>query len=183
MTRKTGLVEWKVIAELMRDSRKSDRELSRKVNVSQPTVSRIRHKLENEGYIKHYTITPDFRKLGYTVAAMTFVKFKGGVNAKQAEEFRQHAEKGFADPSFAPNIILFERGLGFGYTGIVVSFHEDYSSFTKFLSRMRQNPALDQDIKPFLVDLDDDVHYRSLTYVPLSHDFLARHQKESETSV
>jgi len=183
MTRKTGLVEWKLIAELIRDSRKSDRELSRKVGVSQPTVSRIRHKLEKEGYIKQYTITPDFRKLGYTVAALTFMRFKGGFNAKQTDELRKRAEQSFADQSFAPNVVLFERGLGFGYTGIVVSFHEDYSSFTQSLNRMRQNPAVDQDIKPFLIDLDDDVHYRSLTFVPLSHEFLARHKKESERSV
>lgn len=183
MTRRNGQVEWKLIAELMKDSRKSDRELSRMVNVSQPTVSRIRHKLEGEGYIRQYTIAPDFRKLGYTVAAMTFLKFKSGINTKQVDEFRKKAEEGFADPSFAPNIILFERGLGFGYTGVVVSFHEDYSSFTKFLNRMRQNPAVDPDIKPFLVDLDDDVHYRSFTFVPLSHDFLARCKKEPEASV
>jgi DNA-binding Lrp family transcriptional regulator len=183
MAGKMGLVEWKLIAELMKDSRKSDRALSKKVNVSQPTVSRIRHKLEKEGYIKQYTITPDFRKLGYTVAAITFVRYKGGLHTKQADELRKRAEQGFADPSFASNVILFERGLGFGYTGILVSFHEDYSSFTKFLNSMRQYPVLDQDIKTFLVDLNDEVHYRSLTFVPLSQDLLERRKKESETPV
>jgi len=56
-------VEWKLISELMKDSRRSDRELAQAIGVSQPTVSRTIKKLEKEGYIKEYTIIPDFHKL------------------------------------------------------------------------------------------------------------------------
>ncbi len=175
MTRKMGKVEWRLIAELLKDCRKSDRELSKKLKVSQPTISRMRHKLENEGYINRYTITPDFRKLGFTIAALTFVRYRGGLDLKKADEMRKRAEERFAEASFASNVILFERGLGFGYTGILVSFHEDYSSFTEFLKVVKQFTVLDTDLKTFLIDLNDNVHYRSLTFDPLSHYLLKKH--------
>jgi DNA-binding Lrp family transcriptional regulator len=39
----------KLLAELLNDSRKSDRELAKAIGVSQPTVTRTRLKLEKEG--------------------------------------------------------------------------------------------------------------------------------------
>ena len=174
MAKKMNQVEWKLIAELFKDSRNSDRELSKRLGVSQPTVSRMRHKLEKEDYLRGYTIMPDFRKLGFNLAALSFVKYKSGLNSKQTEEMRKQAAQRFKDLTFAPNVILFERGLGFGYTGILVSFHEDYSSFAEFLKRIRRLTVLDQDIKTFLIDLNDDVHYRSLSFVPLAQCILNR---------
>ena len=66
----------KLLAELMKNSKTSDRELATKLGVSQPTVSRIRAKLEREGYIKEYTLVPDFHKLGFEIMAVTLVKLK-----------------------------------------------------------------------------------------------------------
>jgi DNA-binding Lrp family transcriptional regulator len=45
-------VELRLISELMKNSRKSDRELARTIGTSQPTVTRTRNRLEKEGYIK-----------------------------------------------------------------------------------------------------------------------------------
>lgn len=39
-------VELRLAAELMKNSRRSDRELAKALKVSQPTVSRMRNKLE-----------------------------------------------------------------------------------------------------------------------------------------
>jgi DNA-binding Lrp family transcriptional regulator len=69
-------VEVRLLAALMNDSRKSDRELAKAIGVSQPTVTRTRLKLEKEGYIREYTIIPDFLKLGYSICVFTFAKFK-----------------------------------------------------------------------------------------------------------
>ena len=38
-------VEWKLISELIKNSRKSDRALAKAIGASQPTVSRLRSKL------------------------------------------------------------------------------------------------------------------------------------------
>ena len=39
-------VELRLISELIKDSRRSDRELAKAIGVSQPTVSRVRVRLE-----------------------------------------------------------------------------------------------------------------------------------------
>jgi DNA-binding Lrp family transcriptional regulator len=58
-------VELRLISELMKNSRRSDRELGKVLGISQPTVSRMIKKLEKEGVIKEYNMMPDFAKLGY----------------------------------------------------------------------------------------------------------------------
>jgi DNA-binding Lrp family transcriptional regulator len=56
----------------MKNSRKSDRQLARAIGTSQPTVTRIRSRLEKEGYIKEYTMIPDFGKLGLSPSGSDF---------------------------------------------------------------------------------------------------------------
>jgi DNA-binding Lrp family transcriptional regulator len=55
-TAKMKGVEVRIIAELMKNCRRSDRELAQAIGVSQPTVSRTIERLEREGVIKrvHY---------------------------------------------------------------------------------------------------------------------------------
>jgi DNA-binding Lrp family transcriptional regulator len=83
-------VELKLISELMKNSRRSYRELAKAVGVSQPTVSRTLKKLEKEGYIKEYTMIPDFLKLGYQIMGVTLIKRSEPADKdKCAERYRQ----------------------------------------------------------------------------------------------
>jgi len=61
----------KLISELIKNSRRSDREIAKTIGVSQPTVSRLIKKLEKERLLD-YTSTPDLRKLGFEILAFTF---------------------------------------------------------------------------------------------------------------
>ena len=65
----------KLLGELLKNSKQSDRELAKTLNVSQPTISRARHKLEKSGMIKDYTIVPDFKKMGFGLLVITLPKF------------------------------------------------------------------------------------------------------------
>ena len=65
--------------ELLKNSKESDRKLARKLGVSQPTITRTRNKLEREGFIRSYTIFPNWRKLGFEILALTFVKMDPAV--------------------------------------------------------------------------------------------------------
>jgi len=47
-----------LLYELMKNSKRSDRELARVVRVSQPTITRMRKNLEKSGYIREYTVMP-----------------------------------------------------------------------------------------------------------------------------
>jgi DNA-binding Lrp family transcriptional regulator len=67
-------IQLRLISELMKNSRRSDRELARALKVSQPTVTRVRTRLEKEGIVKEYTMIPDFAKLGYQIRGVSFAK-------------------------------------------------------------------------------------------------------------
>jgi hypothetical protein len=75
-------------------------------------------------------------------------------------------------------IVLFERGLGEGYGGILVSFHKDYTNYYKLKERMRQYPFLDlAATTSFIIDLTDKLHYRYLTFSTLASNLLEAEQK------
>jgi len=50
-----------LLYELMKNSKRSDRELAKVVGVSQPTITRTRKNLEKTEYIHEYTIMPPLK--------------------------------------------------------------------------------------------------------------------------
>jgi Lrp/AsnC family leucine-responsive transcriptional regulator len=77
-------IELRLVSELMRNSRRSDRALAKALGVSQPTISRMINKLEKTGVIREYTTIPDFGKLGYEIMGITSISvreqvFKEGI--------------------------------------------------------------------------------------------------------
>lgn len=167
-------VELNLISELMKNSRQSDRNLAKVIGVSQPTVTRIRNKLEKEGYIREYTMIPDFSKLGYKIMAITFAlsRFLGKEEAERAGKTLADSVK---EKHF--EFIMLERGDGLGFDGVVISLHEDYASYLKVLEWLRQFDFLEmKKINSFLINLKDNVRYRPLTFSTLAK--LIRSQAE-----
>jgi DNA-binding Lrp family transcriptional regulator len=170
-------VELKLISELMKNSRRSDRELAQAIGVSQPTVSRTIKKMEKEGYIREYTIMPDFHKLGYEIAALTFVKLKKDLSGEEVEEAKKTAKDRLKENSL--EIVMVEKGMGFGYDGVFVSLHEDYTSYLKFKNRVSQDAHLESSsIENFLISLGDVTHFRPLTFSALAKHLLTMKAKE-----
>lgn len=156
-------VELRLVSELMKSSRRSDRELARVMNVSQPTVTRVRQRLEKQGLIKEYTMIPDFTKLGCSLLVLNLVKLKQSLTAEQTEKARDEARRSLQENH--DEIIMLERGIGSGkYDGVFLSIHKDYSSYLAMLSWLRNFDFLEvSSIESFVVNLDDKIHYRSLT--------------------
>jgi DNA-binding Lrp family transcriptional regulator len=173
-------VELKLIGELMRNSRRSDRELARAVGVSQPTISRAIARLKKDGVIREFTVIPDYEKLGYGLVAFTLIKMNEDMTRQEIEEARKICLR---DMKKAPsNIVLFERGLGGGYVGMLVSFHKDYSDYSKLKDRMKQYPFVNlSSTLSFIIDLKDEIHYRYLTFSTLASDLLEK-EKRAEQS-
>jgi len=162
-------IELKVLSELMKNSRVSDRELAKRLGVSQPTVSRIRNKYEKEGYIKEYTYIPDFVKLGYNLMALTFIKRSEG--SKEQSSLFKEADKYAAKTGF--DTVMAVRGMGCGYDAVVFSFHENYSAFLERLREIKQFPGIDvEHIESFIADLTDKGLYRQLTFSTLAEHML-----------
>jgi DNA-binding Lrp family transcriptional regulator len=162
-------IELKVLSELMKNSRVSDRELAKRLGVSQPTVSRIRNKYEKEGYIKEYTYIPDFVKLGYNLMALTFIKRSEG--SQEESSLFKEASKHAAKTGF--DTVMAVRGMGCGYDAVVFSFHENYSAFLERLREIKQFPSIDvENVDSFIVDLTDRGLYRQLTFSTLADHML-----------
>ena len=166
-------LELQLISELLRNSRRSDRELSKKLGVSQPTVSRMIKRLEGQGIIKEYTIIPDFAKIGYQLFTVTLVKHKENLSSK---EFSEHAEKALerAKSGESPEMVMAEVGIGLGYDAVILAYARDYSSHREFIDRIRSFQHLEAgETQSFIVNLNGKDRYR-----PLTHQTLANHVAE-----
>jgi DNA-binding Lrp family transcriptional regulator len=174
---RTKEIERKLISELMKNSRRSDRELAKAIGVSQPTANRMIRKLEQEGYVKEYTMIPDFYKLGYRLMALTFVKLKQEIKDSDASLIRRETLESLnANPV---EIIMAERGMGLGANGAVISFHEDYSAYLEFLKNLKQTMDLQLETESFLVNLTEEIRYLPFTFSSLAK-YLATQKKEKK---
>jgi DNA-binding Lrp family transcriptional regulator len=172
-------IELRLISELMKNSRRSDREIAKSLKSSQPTVSRLLKKLEKQGYIREFTAIPDFRKLGFEVTAITLIKLK----TLTEEELRKAQEISAKDmKEKAPDeIVLFRRGMGGGYDGVIISLHKSYSDYVKLLNRIYEYAFIDiLSTLDFIIDLNDQKQYRSLTFSTLARYLLASLRQEKE---
>lgn len=163
----------------MKNCRRSDHELADVLGISQPTVGRLIKKLEEQGLIKEYTAIPDFHQLGYNIASLTLVKLKKGLSPEEIEKARQTS---LTDMRKAPDqIILFERGMAGDFTGVIVSFHKDFTDYLKLKEMMREYPFVDASATlSFLIDLSDKIHYRYLTFSTLAKHLLTMHKQDKK---
>lgn len=130
--KKRKVVDRKLLYELMKDSHRSDRQLAKLLEVSQPTITRKRRRLEKE-YIEGYTVIPKFEKIGFELIAFTFVKSKAMYEKpeKRTEALRKIKEWFWKQP----NVILALSGQGMGWDGVCISFHKSYSDYADFIRR------------------------------------------------
>jgi len=131
---------------LIKGARRSDRELARVLNTSQPTVTRKRTKLEKEGYAKEYTVIPNLAKMRYDFVAVTFLSF-----AEDRPDLFDKARKWAKD---RPCIIYSTNGEGMGMNSIMISVHMNYASYSKLITELRRDwqPNL-KDIQTFMISL------------------------------
>jgi len=135
----------KLIVELLRNSKASDRILAKKLGVSQPTISRTRTSLEREKLIRSYTIMPDWRKLGFDIFALTFVKMDPKVLTTEfIGKVRDYASR-------FSNAFFVSTGEGLGMTGVIMAFHRDYRDYSQKLALFRR------DWGQYLVDIQSFV--------------------------
>lgn len=154
-------IKKKLLVELLKNSKRSDRELARVLNSSQPTITRARQKLEREGLIKGYTVVADWRKLGFEIMAFTFIKMRPEIRSKEiSKKVKQYSEK-------FPFAIYVAYGEGFGMTGVVVALHRNYRDYMNYLSLFRMEwKDYVEDIKSFITALgESEVKELSFTYL------------------
>ena len=179
MKRNIKTTDLKIISELMKISRRSDRQLAKAVGVSQPTVTRMRLRLEKEGYIREYTVIPDFMKLGYHLLGINFLKLRKELSPKDVDKARQTARQSVADSKFG--IVMAERGLGLGYDGVVISLYKSYSDYSRHMDAIKQYPFVElSSSDSFLISMDDSIHYLPFTLKKYASLLLNTEDEESK---
>jgi DNA-binding Lrp family transcriptional regulator len=137
-----------LLKELIRNSRRSDRELAKATGTSQPTVTRNRKLLVK--YVRSYTIVPEFEKIGYEILAVTFAKAKT-YNVKEIGAKAEKAKKWVINHA---NILFASDGEGLGKDSVMVSVHKDYSKYADFMRDYTVNSADSvADVQSFIVSL------------------------------
>jgi DNA-binding Lrp family transcriptional regulator len=79
-------IDRKLLTELLKDSKRSYRELARAINVSAATVITHVQRLESAGVIQNYTVTIDFERLGYELTVITEIIVSRGKLLETQEE-------------------------------------------------------------------------------------------------
>jgi len=158
----------KVLCELMKNSRQSDRAIAEKLKVSQPTVTRARTKLEKEGYVHEYTLVPDFPKIGYEIMAITLVKTKPFLSEEERMK-RLNIAKDWVNQQ--QNVAFGAGSEGMGKTGVMISFHKTFSEYIEFV---RKYVAASSDVlethDTVLVNMRGDTIAKDFSFACLSKD-------------
>ena len=116
-----------LLLELLKDSKRSDREIAKVLDVSQPTVTRRRQRLVKEGWIRDFTVIPDFVKMGYEIMAISLFRSKRGEGiGERATEWTMSK----------PNIIFASAAQGMGKNAVIISLHESYTDYSNFLEEI-----------------------------------------------
>lgn len=139
-----------LLYELIKNSKRSDRELAKVVGVSQPTITRMRNNLEKLGYIREYTIVPALEKLGFEIIALNFLS--ANVTQEYVKEIHGRVSKN-------PKILFSSSGEGLGgKTVLLVSVHKDFTDFSAFIREFRSSVGSEIVlIESFLISLKTDV--------------------------
>jgi len=139
-----------LLYELVKNSKRSDRELAKVVKVSQPTITRMRKNLEESGYVREYTVIPAFEKLGFEIIALNFLS--AGIGKEQVKEVHGWILEN-------PKILFSSSGAGLnGTTLLLVSIHKDFTDFSTFTHELRSFLGSNvSSVESFLVPLKTDV--------------------------
>ena len=144
----------KLLFELMKNAKRSDREIAKIIGVSQPTITRMRQRLEKTAIVE-YTVIPDWTELGFEIMALTFVKAKG--LPELTEKAKKRAMKN-------PNVVFAAGGEGMGMDYAIMSFHKNFSGYSNFIDNLKTEWAENlQDLQSFLMTTGEERKVKSFS--------------------
>jgi len=146
--------------ELIKDPKRSDREIARSLGLWPSTITRHRKKLEGD-YILQYTALPDLTRIGYEILAFLLVK-RPKASEIPYETWREKVREWLHD---FPQVV-FAATIGGEWDALIVSLHRDYTSYSVYEKEMQELMGISSDnIKAVLAGLK----YKSLKPFSLKH--------------
>lgn len=155
----------KLLSEYLKDSNRSDRQIAKVLAVSQPTVSKMKNELLEEGLVRHFSAIPDLAKMGYEIMAFSFVKFNIKNTGELEEKSKEWARR-------QPEIIFSSRAEGMGMDAVTVSLHKNYAEYKNFVVQNKKLGQFVTEAQYIVVDLVGGVAK------PLSFNYLAEKRKK-----
>src|SRR3989344_43991 len=127
MARNLDPKEEQVLMALLHASNSSDREIGQKLNLSQPTVTRIRNRLERQGIILQYSVLPSMSTVGLSIMIFTLVRISNfEIRPKIFEWIKAN-----------PKIVFATEGEGIKENLLMISLHPGFSYYQQFLNDFR----------------------------------------------
>ncbi|MFH1105811.1 MAG: Lrp/AsnC family transcriptional regulator, partial [Candidatus Aenigmatarchaeota archaeon] len=124
--------ERKVLIELLKDGRKPDKHIANDLRMTQPTVTRIRQKLEKTGMIRSYRPVVSEKKLGFTITVLTFFIWHDSSETKEIKECIDYIVR-------HPHVTYFAEGEGLrGKNAVILSLHIDFADYENFMHELRE---------------------------------------------
>ena len=114
--------------EYLKDSNRSDKQMAKVLRVSQPTMSQMKRRLVEDGLVEHFSVIPNFSKIGYEIMAFSCVKFKTEKLAEIEGKAKEWAQRNH-------EIIFSSRAEGMGMDAITISVHRNYAEYDNFVKR------------------------------------------------
>lgn len=152
----------KLLRELLKNAKRSDRELAKILNVSQATITRTRHWLEKNGIIEDYTIIPSFRKMGFELLAINFARIRPeAFTPEKMSKAKEFIAK-------FPNTIFASSGQGMGMNAVDIAFYKNYAEYHQRVILMKTEwKDIIEDIQSFIVPLGGKGEFKrfSLTHL------------------
>lgn len=160
-------IDYKIISELMKNSKISDRKLAKIVGVSQPTVTRKRMMMEKEGLLE-FTAIPSLSEFGFEIMAFSFVSWKPEFRKEMNNNSEEYMNEMRALLSRCKNIVFISTGRGLGMERICISLHKDYADYARFIREIEEQwgKYLEKH-DTFIVSLKSDNVIRFLTFKDL----------------
>lgn len=133
--------------------------------------------MEKEGYIKEYTIIPQFEKLGFQIMSFTLAKLKKQVSEDTIMETRKELRKTI--PREHVSTILTMRGIDLSANYMISAFHESYDAYLRFLDLIRRQPILEvTETRTCIASLTEN-QFRPLTFSALAEYVAKMRTKEN----
>ncbi len=134
--------EIEILLELLRDSKISDRQLAKKLNTSQSTITRIRHNIEKKIQMT-YTGLPDLSKLNINL--ISFICAKCTHSRTEMDSCLEKMVERF------PRIIFAAEGEGMGKNCVFIAINKDFNDYADFMKEFRLNcKGIREEIESFL---------------------------------
>lgn len=158
-------VDLQLMSELLKNCRRSDRELAKAIGSSQPTITRRRAKLEKERLVDSYTAIPNFAKLGFEIMAFSFYSWRLEATQQLIQDREAFMRKFNTFLKDHKNIIFTSNGRGFGMERMMISVHRSYTDYMKLIRavNIEWGDYLSK-TNSFIVSLQEDVVGRKLNF-------------------